>query len=827
MAAAEVSERAYDRAIDLIDRLYLYPDEIAAPVLLLSAAEGVADEVDWLLVEAEGDAVLLRHGDGTPIGSVSVASVETLPEALRALESVVRDAGHPLDADVDLRLEILRGLTQSLDRYSRILEGERLQRFDQRLKGTLVGIGATISQRSDELRVTHIVPDGPAARGELHVGDIIERIDGKATVNMPLREATRRIRGELDSDVVLSVRRGEQQLAVTLTRAEVILPNVEHEVLPGNIGYMRIDHFSQKTVRNMTASMRELRAAGALDKGLVIDLRGNTGGSMKEAARSADQFLTEGMLLRTAGPDGGRVANLQARMDAIDAGNEPDIAVAILVDERTASGSEILAGALLELDRAVLVGTRSYGKGTVQKIYNLDDDARLKLTVAQYLLAGDRSIAGDGLVPDAVLRPVELGSLGARFRGWSEEDTGTSWDRVVPVVDEKESWRGKPRPSDDDVVRDVARRAVLRSRDASRASVLDALDEVLQEVRTSEEGLLVEALAEREIDWTPAESPLEGDPDVTVVLRTSTSPSRPDAITVHAQVANHGDAPLHRAVVELDCESFSLWEGLVVPIGLVAPGQEAEGEIGVQLRPGIDPRQDEVALRLRADKAPAVDVGHEVLRSESSKRPRLAVAAHLQGEGAERTAEITVSNISNVSISGLEVFFSFPGDVDVELIDRAGRVPLMLGNDAETFTLAMKVGPNAPDRLPLNLNIEGERFNRIASWPIELPVDGSPVSIRAPELSTARTVLSAPVGPFTLPLLVTDESKVDHLVVYANGDKVAWAGAGTGQVMLDAAIELQPGSNSIVAVAEDEHGLRTREYYAIRGEVSATVDAGE
>ncbi|MBW1880031.1 MAG: hypothetical protein JRJ84_16840, partial [Deltaproteobacteria bacterium] len=127
LAHAGVSERAYDRAVDLIDRLYLYPDDLDASALLHGAARGLADEVPWLLVETQDNAVYLRHGSGARVGgSVSVASMATLPAALRSLEGLVVEAGYDLDG-VEPRLEILKGTTRALDRYSRVLAGERLE----------------------------------------------------------------------------------------------------------------------------------------------------------------------------------------------------------------------------------------------------------------------------------------------------------------------------------------------------------------------------------------------------------------------------------------------------------------------------------------------------------------------------------------------------------------------------------------------------------------------------------------------------------------------------------------------------------------------------
>ena len=374
-SAAGLSDRAYERTVDLVSRLYLYPDQVDAPGLLHAAANGLADEVDWLVIEEDGDSVWLRHGDGSAIGSVSVANMETLPEALQSLEALVVESGYEL-GDVDVRAEILKGMTSALDRYSRLLTGERLERFDERLNGTLVGVGATLRQDGAYLVVDEVSADGPAQRGGIVVGDVVVRIDGEPTTNMPLREATRRIRGDIDTTVVLTVERRTVEIDLTLLRAEVAVPNVVHKPLKGGVGYLAIDHFSNRTLDNLTAAIGELRAQGSASRGLVLDLRGNTGGVLREAARSADFFVKRGLLIRTAGPDGGHVQNLQGRMDAEDSGDEPQVPLVILVDDRTASGSEILAGALQELDRAVIVGTRTYGKGTVQKLYTLEEAAR-------------------------------------------------------------------------------------------------------------------------------------------------------------------------------------------------------------------------------------------------------------------------------------------------------------------------------------------------------------------------------------------------------------------------------------------------------------------
>jgi hypothetical protein len=219
-AEAGLTERSYERAVDLIGGLYLYPEEVDAHAMLREAAESLAEELDWLMVETQGNAVNVRHGDGTLIGSVSVASLDTLPAALLSLEQLVIDTGYPV-GEVDVRLELLKGMTRALDRYSRVLSGDGLDRFDVRLKGTLVGIGLNLSIVDDRLVVTRLNPLGPAEIGGVKVGDEVIRIDGRSTVNMPTREATRLIRGEEGSPVVFTVRRDGVELDLSLNRAEV------------------------------------------------------------------------------------------------------------------------------------------------------------------------------------------------------------------------------------------------------------------------------------------------------------------------------------------------------------------------------------------------------------------------------------------------------------------------------------------------------------------------------------------------------------------------------------------------------------------------------
>ncbi|MCB9682773.1 MAG: hypothetical protein H6733_15005 [Alphaproteobacteria bacterium] len=823
-SAQEGPPPTYGRVVELVRDLYLELDQVEPADLLDAAAERLSDEIDWLGVRADGPVVQLLDGDGRPIGEVTVTGWDDLPAALYALEVAVRATGRDL-GELDLRHTTLDGATHALDRFSRVLVGDGLDRFDTRLKGTLVGIGARLSIVDDRLRITGTFADGPAEKAGVLAGDWVERIDGRGTTNMPVSEAVRLIRGEPGTAVAVDLVREttaddgtvtRKPMHLELERDNVIVPNVEPRVLDGGVGYVRIDHVSQKTVYNLRHAMAELLAQDALGRGLVIDLRGNTGGSMKESAGVVDQFVRSGLLLTTAGRDGNPVQNLMARMDARDAGDEPPIPIVVLVDRRTASGAEIIAGALLEHERVVLLGQRTYGKGKVQKIYDLDDDASLKLTVAQYILLHDRRVNGEGIVPDVTLGDVVLRASGVRFDdGWDLERERVDWDDVVPVVDEREDWRGTDRDPGD-VELEIAREAILRAAAPTRQAVLAAVDDVVRERRATEEAWLADALEDRGIDWSPATGP-GAPPEVATRVWVSRDTTDPDVHTIYAEVANHGPTMLHRALVRLHCTSFGYWDDLVIPIGAVPSGATRAGKVTLELAPGIAPREDLVAVEVRSDRRPPVTAPEVVLAAGSTPEPRVAIDARLTGQGAERTAHITVHNKSGVTLTGLEAEFAYPNDLPVDLVDHASRRPELAPDDSVTFDLAVKLGQGVPASLPMRLKLDASHFGRLLTWEIPLHVDGSPTHVEAPDIVLTLDHLSADPGTVSVPLSITDDGAITSVTVFLNGDKVLYDPGGAPHVDLVADLPVVTGANRLVVRAVDDHHIVQVRQYSVLG----------
>jgi len=806
--AAEID--LYTSAVRLVRDRYLFPETLTAESMLRGAADGLADEVEWLMIEAEGNRITARHGEDPPLGVVEVGGLDDLPRAMGELEALVTGAGYELEPELQLDVEILKGAISTLDRPSVVLAGRRLESFNERLKGTLSGIGARIGKEDGEIVVRSTFLGGPADQGGLLANDIILRIDAISTLGMAVTDATDRIRGPADTTVQLQVRRGERIVEISLQRAEVKIPNLEYEVLDSGVGYISISHFSEQTVDNLRRALAGLASLGALERGLVLDLRGNTGGSMIQAARSADQFLSDGRLVRTVGRDGAPVSKLIRQMDADDEGTEPPVPLVVLTDDRTASGSEILAGDLALLDRAVLLGQRSYGKGTVQKIYNLRQDVRLKLTVAEYLLADDISVAGMGLDPDIRTGQIVFDRNGVRYEDAQREG--------VLFVDERLGWgTEEDLATRDDPLVELAQRVVLQSRGPHRDDILAAARRVAKLVQREEDARLVETYRRGGIDWSPAlqEGP---EPSVDVRLETDGPPRAGEPVSVRALVKNLGPEPLHRVRVVLVSENRT-WNGVALPVGYLPAGGQGEGRRVVKLSANQPARTDDVALLVEADGRPSPAPVRELLRIRGRPAPQVAVQAALQAVELDKTPEggsawrarLNIRNLGKDVLHAVRVRFDFPADEGIELADLEGFVPSVAPGeeqlaDLDLFTLPAFEG----QELPLILRIDAEHFGRIAHWEFPLSLDGTPTNHQAPtaELKAASTVDTGKQARINL--RAQDDGPIDHAVIYVNGDKHKYID-GSGR-RLDASItmEPQPGSNRITAFVEDMEGHRRR-----------------
>ena len=324
--------------------------------------------------------------------------------------------------DKELLQNAIRGMLSGLDPHSTYLDLEDFKNLREGTSGEFGGLGIEVTLEDGFVRVVSPIDDTPAAEAGVLAGDLIIRLDKKPVKGMALREAVDMMRGKPGTDLLITIlREGEDKpLNITLTRAIIKVKSVKHKTLEPGYGYVRISTFQQRTSEGLNNAIEQLKKDNN-DKlsGLVLDLRNNPGGLLNAAVDVSDAFITEGLIVYTDGrvPDSKQEFNAKPR-DLLE--GAPLI---VLVNGGSASASEIVAGALQDHHRAVILGSKTFGKGSVQTVMPLTDKTAVKMTTARYFTPSGRSIQAEGIVPDITIERVKITAINnTGFKPLSERD---------------------------------------------------------------------------------------------------------------------------------------------------------------------------------------------------------------------------------------------------------------------------------------------------------------------------------------------------------------------------------------------------------------------
>lgn len=306
----------------------------------------------------------------------------------------------------------IQGMLSGLDPHSSYLNQEQYKALQESTTGQFGGLGIEVTMENGFIKIISPIDDTPAQRAGMKAGDIVIRLNEKPVKGMTLAEAVKAMRGKPGSNIVLTVIREREQapLKVSITRAIIKIKSVKSRLLEKDYGYVRISKFQRRTGSGVVEAVTELKKENkAALKGLVLDLRNNPGGVLNAAVEVGDAFLEKGLIVYTDG----RIKNSQMRFSASPGDVADGIPIVVLINSGSASASEIVAGALQDHKRAIVMGAKSFGKGSVQTILpmNTDGTAAIKLTTARYYTPSGRSIQVEGIKPDIELVRVKLESL--------------------------------------------------------------------------------------------------------------------------------------------------------------------------------------------------------------------------------------------------------------------------------------------------------------------------------------------------------------------------------------------------------------------------------
>ncbi|MBZ9539767.1 S41 family peptidase [Modicisalibacter tunisiensis] len=333
--------------------------------------------------------------------ALPVADIQTFAEVF---ERIKRAYVEKVD-DATLLRNAMRGMLGQLDPHSAYLDKQDFEALRETTEGQFGGVGIEVGMQDGQLTVIAPIDDTPAARAGLQPQDTILRIDDTPTDRLSLQEAVNLMRGEAGTSITLTIlRQGESTpRTLTLKRQIIQTDSVKHEWLEPGYGYLRISQFQSRTADQVDAALDDLTAKGAL-KGLALDLRNNPGGVLDSAVDVADAFLDHGLIVYTEG----RLPDSNLRFSAKPGTRADGVPMVVLINGGSASAAEILAGALQDRHRAVIMGTRSFGKGSVQQVMPLGNGDGLKLTTALYYTPSGRSIQAQGITPDIEVRRGHL-----------------------------------------------------------------------------------------------------------------------------------------------------------------------------------------------------------------------------------------------------------------------------------------------------------------------------------------------------------------------------------------------------------------------------------
>jgi carboxyl-terminal processing protease len=367
--------------------------------------------------------VLVSIGHG--VFAEREAAQATLPvEELRTFSDVfgrIKNDYVESVEDKTLLENAIRGMLTGLDPHSAYLDTEQFKELQVGTTGQFGGLGIEVGMEDGFVKVIAPIDDTPAQRAGIKAGDLVIRLDDTPVKGMTLNDAVKIMRGKPGTDITLTiVREGlDTPLQIKITRDIIKVKSVKSRTLAPGYGYLRISQFQSKTADYMVDAINNLKKEnGGELKGLILDLRNNPGGVLNGAVAVSDAFLTKGLIVYTEG----RIEDSSLRFNATPDDIIDNASMVVLVNQGSASASEIVAGALQDHKRAIIMGEQTFGKGSVQTILPLSGGTALKLTTARYYTPSGRSIQAEGIKPDIELRPLEVAEVEKSIEPLKEAD---------------------------------------------------------------------------------------------------------------------------------------------------------------------------------------------------------------------------------------------------------------------------------------------------------------------------------------------------------------------------------------------------------------------
>lgn len=726
---------------------YVDPSRIEPEEMLEAALEEVERQIAEVMVQRTGpEEILVSVMDQKKPVKLKVQSLWEINLELRDVFRFLEKHLPPQEDIRQIEYAAVNGALSTLDPHSILLRPEAFAEMKTSTKGEFGGLGIVISVKDGKLTVISPISDTPAARAGLEAGDIITRIGDVSTVSMPVEEAVRLLRGPKGSKATIFVSREgwRESKRFEIVRERIKLESVESELLSQNVGYIKIKNFQQNTGRDLEEQLRKLEKNAGSEglRGLVLDLRNNPGGLLEQATRVSDQFLSSGDIVTTVGYGN----KLREPKRAHWSGTKSKLPVAVLVNRGSASASEIVAGALKNLDRATIIGETTFGKGSVQVLYDFADSSALKLTIAQYLTPGDLSIQNEGVQPDISLLPSWVKENQVRMFYRDEQHREAALKKHLeraakaakkePSQTVRYSVRKNDKPEEDFPV-EFAREYLVAAGTAKRSSSLRRGRRFVANQLTQEEVRISHSLAEIEIDWTAQPKKDRSPPTLHAQLNRLGPTQGPvrggDVVKLQGQVTNRGSAIAYRVHGWLESDN-SAFQGRELMFGKLQPGETRNWVVETRLPLDSASRTDTVTLVLSTDEQKLEASAILDVKIDSSDRPRFALTWSIDdlergdGDGILEAGEgidlrVLVKNQGRGKARDISLRLKSAAKDDIYLERGRSQLGALEPGGMGVGTLQFKVS-KSPERtaVPLEVDVYDAETGAWLDYRFEIPV---------------------------------------------------------------------------------------------------------
>ena len=850
-----------------VDWKYVDPGRARPDNLLEGAFKHLETRYPEILIERDREkgAVTVKVDEKERL--FTLARDPTFSEAATVIEEVLAFAGPLVKEDTDdekmLRYMTINGSLRELDPHSNVFSMKHFKDFKVRTSGSFGGIGFTFGVHDGDLTIISPIPDTPADRAGLLSGDKILFIDGEPTTNMGTDSAVSRMRGEPRTKVTLTIGREgwTEPRDFPIVREIIKIVSVEKHRLTGEGAppalYTTIKNFQENTAEELRRAIKE--ADSEEMTGVILDLRNNPGGLLQEAIAVSEGFLDEGVIVSTRSRDQEKVPREAGRLDTPFT-RKPLI---VLINRGSASASEIVAGALQE-SRALVLGQKSFGKGSVQQAYSLMDGGGLLLTVSQYLTPGDISIQSIGIQPDIITVPVEVGpgkirltpprnhpgeaTLENAFNEWGnarrEEIASLKYLKppppplpeegfLAPTAEEK--LAGLNEDFEILLARRILGRAHSKKAGRDRDSLAAAAVEEIAATGEVEKSRISAALGDLGIDWsTPSESAGQSRLNITFPEDLSLAAGSTAHLTL--SVKNEGDLPAYRVWGGTDSDN-PLLKNLDFAFGRIEPGEERSWTADIEVPKGADNRWDKITLTLKTESSEEAGTFTGGAFTRSQPLPPLAYSYTLldenpddpsrDGDGILEEGErariiLDIHNESDSDTATLEVNLHADEKENFYLDQVRHRLENVLPGEHREAELSFRLleakkNGEVEIRITLHDRDRGRFFSDKLKFQAGKPYPGKESRIPPrfslveplPVRTTAESVL--------LELEVTDDEAVKEVYAYRGEKKISYLRnrAGGSLFPIKMPVPLEIGTNRLVVIARDQKNIPAERVFYI------------